>query len=269
EREIPIDVVFSSEAYGAELARHFDAAHVCLDRARALHPVSGTLVRADLPAHWMQLPPAVRVGLALRVVIVGAGSSGTTTLARALCAALGGRGGVWARTAWVAEYGREYSANLLALARARDAEATPLDVDWQEDDFVHVAVVQTRREQEAARDGGPVLVCDTDALATRVWHERYRGTASARVADVASSMPTRALYLLTDHRDVAFEDDGLRDGAHRRPWMTERFASELAQGTVPWHLVSGTQGERLDAALRHVDEVMPLWWPFAAGVEAT
>ncbi|MEO7181797.1 MAG: adenylyltransferase/cytidyltransferase family protein, partial [Gemmatimonadaceae bacterium] len=42
EREIPIDVVFSSEAYGAELARHFDAAHVCLDRARALHPVSGT-----------------------------------------------------------------------------------------------------------------------------------------------------------------------------------------------------------------------------------
>jgi HTH-type transcriptional regulator, transcriptional repressor of NAD biosynthesis genes len=263
EPEEPVDVVFSSESYGDELARHFDARHVCLDRARVLFPVSGTAVRADLAAHWMGLPPPVRAGLALRVVVVGAESTGTTTLARALTAALRARGGVWERTEWVAEYGREYSANLLAVARASDPRATPLEIAWHESDFVHIAAEQTRREDEAARHGGPVLVCDTDALATCVWHERYRGGGSAAVDAVAAAMPPRALYLLTDHREVAFEDDGLRDGEHIRPWMTDRFAQVLRAGRVPWKPVTGAPEERLAAALRHVDDVMPAWWAFA------
>jgi HTH-type transcriptional regulator, transcriptional repressor of NAD biosynthesis genes len=263
ESDEPVDVVFSSESYGAELAGYFDAQHVCLDRGRVLFPVSGTDVRADLPAHWMRLPPSVRAGLAMRVVVVGAESTGTTTLARALTAALRTRGGVWERTACVAEYGREYSANLLAVARASDPRATPFDIVWSESDFVHIAAEQTRLEDEAARHGGPVLVCDTDALATCVWHERYRGGGSAVVDAVAAAMPPRALYLLTDHREVPFEDDGLRDGEHIRPWMTDRFAQVLRSARVPWKPVTGTPDERLAVALKHVDDAMPAWWAFA------
>ena len=90
---------------------------------------------------------------------------------------------------------------------------------WTEEDFVDIAREQNRREDEAARRSGPVLVCDTDAMATAVWHERYRGARSARVEEVADAMAPRALYLLTDHTDVPFEDDGLRDGEHVRGWM--------------------------------------------------
>jgi NadR type nicotinamide-nucleotide adenylyltransferase len=262
ETRLPVDVVFSSEAYGAELARRFDARNVCLDQARALYPVSSTQVRRDLPRHWLLLPPPVRAGLAMRVVVVGAESTGTTTLARDLCAALRARGGVWERTAWVAEYGREYSVNLLAVARAERADARPTDIEWREWDFVHIAHEQTRREDQAACLGGPVLVCDTDALATSIWHERYLGHVSAGVDRMAASMPPRALYLLTDVREVAFEDDGLRDGEHLRSWMTERFADVLAQRGVPWRLVSGPREERLAAALRHVEDAMPDWWAF-------
>jgi NadR type nicotinamide-nucleotide adenylyltransferase len=265
EPEEPVDAVFSSESYGAELARQFDARNVCLDRARVLYPVSGREVRADLPAQWMRLPPPVRAGLAMRVVVVGAESTGTTTLARALTAALRSRGGVWERTACVAEYGREYSVNLLAVARAADPRATPFDIAWHESDFVHIAAEQTRLEDEAARHGSPVLVCDTDALATCVWHERYRGGGNAAVDAVAAAMPPRALYLLTDHREVAFEDDGLRDGEHIRPWMTDRFAQVLRAGRVPWKPVTGPPEARLAAALRHVEDAMPAWWAFAHG----
>lgn len=264
ETEMPVDVVFSSEDYGAELASHFSARHVLLDRARALYPVSGQLVRSNLPAHWMQLPPPVRAGLALRVAVVGAESTGTTTLARALCAALQARGGVWERTAWVAEYGREYSVNLLAVARAENPAATPVDVEWTERDFLHIAEEQTRREERAARHGSPVLVCDTDALATCVWHERYRNYSSTLLESLAARMPPRALYLLTDDDDVPFEQDGLRDGEHVRPWMTDRFAQVLAEGAVPWRLVTGSPADRLDAALRHLADAMPAWWAFEA-----
>lgn len=260
EAALSVDAVFSSEAYGAELARRFGARNVCLDQARALYPTSSTQIRSDVAGHWLLLPPPVRAGLAMRVALVGAESTGTTTLARDLCAALRERGGVWERTAWVPEYGREYSVNLLAVARAERPDARPTDIAWHEDDFVHIAEEQNRLEDEAARQGGPVLVCDTDALATTIWHERYMGHPSANVDRVAAAMPPRALYLLTDVHDVAFEDDGLRDGEHLRSWMNDRFAAVLARSGVPWRLVTGSRTERLAGALRHVDDVMPAWW---------
>jgi HTH-type transcriptional regulator, transcriptional repressor of NAD biosynthesis genes len=262
ETERPVDVVFSSEEYGETLARWFGARHVCLDRARALYPISGTDVRRDLTGCWMALPAPVRAGLALRVALVGAESTGTTTLARDLCDALRARGGAWTRTEWVPEYGREFSVNLLAAARAHDPAARPEDAVWTEEDFVDIACEQNRRENEAARQGGPVLVCDTDAMATAIWHERYLGTRSASVERVADAMAPRALYLLTDHADVPFEDDGLRDGEHLRAWMNGRFVDVLSACPTPWHLVSGPPDHRLRSALRHIDDAMSGWWPF-------
>ncbi|WP_255988190.1 AAA family ATPase [Chitinolyticbacter albus] len=264
---IAVDAVFTSENYGGELARHFGAASVCLDPQRALHPVSGTAVRTDLATHWWQLPAPVRAGLAMRVTVVGAESTGTTTLARDLATALQTRGGAWAATRWVAEYGREYSQNLMALARARDPAARPQDVHWQADDFTLIAMEQTRRENAAAREGGPVLVCDTDALATRIWHERYRGLRHQGVEAIAAAMPPRQLYLLTDHADVPFEDDGLRDGETLRPWMTQRFVDVLAMQPVPWLRLSGSRELRLAKALTAVDTAWQRHAGFALPLE--
>jgi HTH-type transcriptional regulator, transcriptional repressor of NAD biosynthesis genes len=263
EPERPVDVVFSSEEYGDTLARWFGARHVCLDRGRSLYQLSAGQIRRDLAGHWMALPAPVRAGLALRVALVGAESTGTTTLARDLCAALRARGGAWARTEWVPEFGREYSVNLLAVARARDPAARPQDAVWTEEDFVEIAREQNRLEDEAVRRGGPVLVCDTDAMATAVWHERYRGARSANVERVADAMAPRALYLLTDHEDVPYEDDGLRDGEHVRGWMNARFADVLRAGRTPWHLVSGPPDHRVRLALQHIDAATREWWPFA------
>ena len=153
--------------------------------------------------------------------------------------------------------------NLLAVARAREPAARPQEVVWTEEDFVVIAREQNRREDEAARRGGPVLVCDTDAMATAIWHERYRGTRSEKVERLADAMAPRALYLLTDHQDVPFEDDGLRDGEHVRGWMNARFADVLRAGRTPWHLVSGPPEERLRVALRCIDDAMRARWPFA------
>ena len=38
----PVDAVFTSEPYGEEMARRFDATPVCLDPCRDVYPVSGT-----------------------------------------------------------------------------------------------------------------------------------------------------------------------------------------------------------------------------------
>jgi HTH-type transcriptional repressor of NAD biosynthesis genes len=255
-----VDAVFSSEAYGEELARRFRARAVTVDLDRVEVPVSGTAVRADPPAHWDLLGPGVRAWLTRRVVVLGAESSGTTTMARALARHYRLRGGVWAGTGWVPEFGRELTARKLARLRLADPAAAVDDVTWDRDDFVLVAATQNEQEDQAARDGSPILFGDTDALATTVWEERYLGSGSA---EVAALVRAPALYLLTDDAGVPFVDDGLRDGEAVRSWMTGRFREVLAAQSAPWELLSGDYATRLRAAVGACDDLLARGWSFA------
>ena len=226
------EVVFSSEDYGAPFAGFMGAAHVDVDRARTAVPCSGTAIRADPLAHWDCLEPCVRAYYARRVCVVGAESSGTTTLARALAEHYD--------TVWVPEYGREYTETHRGF-----------DAVWQSEDFELIAREQCRREDLAARAANQVLVCDTDALATSIWHERYVGRPSPTVQAIADAR-TYALYLLTDI-DIPFVQDGLRDGEHLRSWMHQRFVDELTRSGRPFEVLSGTHRERLERAISLVD----------------
>ncbi|MFB7258233.1 AAA family ATPase [Streptomyces nojiriensis] len=256
-----VDAVFTSEEYGSELARRFGAEEVLVDRERTLFPVSGTAVRRDPAGTWEFLGPAVRAALTRRVVVLGAESTGTTTLSRALADHYRRRGGVWAKTGWVAEYGRRYSEEKLAAARAADPAASWADVSFTSQEFPVIARHQDADEEQAARLGSPVLFCDTDSFATGIWHERYTGGRNAEVERIAD-LTRRDLYLLTDHADVPFEDDGLRDGEHLRPWMTERFRAELERTGRRFLVVRGDRAARLEAAVRAVDALLAEGWHF-------
>ncbi|MFI8387529.1 AAA family ATPase [Streptomyces sp. NPDC085540] len=256
-----VDAVFTSEEYGSELARRFGAEEVLVDRERTLFPVSGTAVRRDPAGSWEFLGPAVRAALTRRVVVLGAESTGTTTLSRALADHYRRRGGVWAKTGWVAEYGRRYSEEKLAAARAADPAASWADISFTSQEFPVIARHQDADEEHAARLGSPVLFCDTDSFATGIWHERYMGGRNAEVERIAD-LTRRDLYLLTDHADVPFEDDGLRDGEHLRPWMTERFRAELERTGRRFLVVRGDRATRLEAAVRAVDALLAEGWHF-------
>jgi NadR type nicotinamide-nucleotide adenylyltransferase len=214
---------------------------VCVDGARERIPVSGRAVRRDPAAHWAFLAPVVRAWYVRRIAVVGAESTGTTTMARSLAASLA--------TAWVPEYGRDHAA-----AKVRSAEP------WTEEDFVTIARTQQSWEDEAAErvvpgPRGPLLICDTDALATSIWHERYMGRRSAAVDALAASR-RYTLYLLTVD-DIAFVQDGTRDGEHLRRWMTERFRVELRRRDEPVVELRGSHEERLARAVEAVASVGP------------
>jgi len=191
-----------------------------------------------------------------RVVLVGAESTGKTTLARDLRAALVRRGGAFAQTRWVPEYGREYT--ILKLAREReqaaaDGRPTPemADLIWTAADFVAIAREQNALEEREARKTGPVLICDTDTFATAIWHERYLGTRAPEVEALAIARPS--LYLLTHHDDVVFEADAIRDGEHLRAWMTDSFVERLRGTNHRTEPVRGTREDRVSAACRAID----------------
>ena len=259
----PVDAVVSSETYGDELAARFGAKHVCIDSSRTTAPVSASRIRADLAGCWDDLLAPARAGLAARVVVVGAESTGTSTIAQALAAEYRRRGGVWARTRCVTEAGRDYTVTKWQQARTAAAAAGRADpplteLEWTPADFDAVAAAQTHRENEAAVAGSPLLVCDTDAFATSVWERRYLGERARGLQPWATTdLPRHDVYLLTSHEGVPWHDDGLREGdLEVRASMTGWFAQALTAVGHSWVLLTGSVDERLALAVRVTDAVL-------------
>jgi NadR type nicotinamide-nucleotide adenylyltransferase len=224
------DAVFTSEDYGDRYAELMGSKHISVDKPRGQVPISGTAVRQDPYAHWEFLEPPVRAWFTKRVCVLGAESTGTTTLAKGLAAHL--------QTAWVEEYGREYSE--VKLARN--------DPDWRTDEFIMIAGEQLRREDAAARRADRILICDTNAFATILWHRRYLGSHSQAVEEIARRGRCD-LYLLTGD-DIPFVQDGLRDGEHIRHQMHSWFEKALAAQAAPWHVLRGSPERRMQEGVR-------------------
>jgi NadR type nicotinamide-nucleotide adenylyltransferase len=240
---VDVDSVFSGEDYGDELARRFGASHVRFRREP--DGASGTRLRSDLSGHWADLIEPARIALARRIVVIGAESTGTTTLARELATTIDG--------AFVAEYGRIYSAAKLAAARQVahnfDEPRPWMDsLEWTSDEFDVIAARQTQAIDSACISA-PVVIADTDALATSVWHDRYIGGARAAALTLANATPPD-LYIVTTPDDVPFRQDGLRDGETVRLQMHQRFIGALTRAGVEWITASGSREARLELSLR-------------------
>jgi HTH-type transcriptional regulator, transcriptional repressor of NAD biosynthesis genes len=231
-----VDAVFSAESYGALLATCLGATSIQLERPDP--ELAGRRIRRDLPGHWHLLSKAARGWYCRRIVVVGAESTGTTTLASDLAQRL--------KTVWVPEYGRRFT------------EDHGIGHLWQSRDFDLIAQRQAEMEDEAAKRSGPVLVCDTDVLATAIWHERYLGERSSSVESMAEHRRPH-MYVLTDD-EIPFVQDGIRDGEHLRGWMTERFREELHETGVPWTEVWGTRQQRVVQTLRAMVEQLGEMW---------
>ncbi|MFI7539787.1 hypothetical protein [Actinoplanes sp. NPDC049599] len=79
---------------------------------------------------------------------------------------------------------------------------------------------------------------------------------------VAARVRPPDLYLLTHHEGVPFVDDGLRDGAGIRAWMTGRFERELAARGVPSRVLTGCYAARLRTAVAR-DDLLAAGWSSA------
>lgn len=242
--DAPVDAVFTSDDYGAELARRLEAVWCQVDPGRSALQVSGTAVRADVAGHWWALPTAVRSWFCRRVVVLGAESTGTTTLAEALADHFG--------VPCTPEFGREWTV------RRPGGPAAP----WRTEEFDLIAIEHQRQEVEAMRrTPRPLVISDTDVLATAVWHERYVGTRSPSVLTQASAWRPD-LYLLTGD-EIPFVQDGLRDGEHLRSSMHERFRDVLQCSGVPWLELRGPLEDRVRTAVEAVDHLLAAGWRLA------
>jgi HTH-type transcriptional regulator, transcriptional repressor of NAD biosynthesis genes len=168
------------------------------------------------------------------ICVLGAESTGTTTLAEDLACHF--------HTQCVPEYGRLY------FEKNKNLNDT-----WTSDEFVHIAHEQNVLEDVAKKNSPGILICDTNAFATTLWHERYMGCMSEDVAKETKGR-TYDLYILTGD-DIPFVQDGTRDGESIRHAMHKRFEVELKKQSVPYIVVTGSKEKRLKKAIGEIEKI--------------
>jgi nicotinamide riboside kinase len=178
---------------------------------------------------------------ALRIAVLGAESTGKTTLAAALAPRLARDTGL--RVAWVSEWLREWCDNAGRTPRA-DEQAS---------------ILRGQHERiEVAAASHDVVICDTTALMTAVYSRIVFGDRSldARAVGYHRRMDLTLLTAL----DLPWVADALRDGPQVRLPVDQALRELLSDNDLPWTLVVGTGAARLEAA---VDAVSPLLRPAA------
>ena len=165
------------------------------------------------------------------VAVVGAESTGKTTLAADLQNALRAEG---RHAALVAEYLREFC----------DREGrTP-----RQSEQAHIAAEQTRRIEAAASQ---IVIADTTALMIAVYSDIVFGDTSLYASAVEAHRRC-GLTLLTA-LDLPWQADGLqRDGAHVQQPVDERLRATLQREAIPYGVVAGAGSDRLASALKAV-----------------
>jgi HTH-type transcriptional repressor of NAD biosynthesis genes len=171
---------------------------------------------------------------AVRVCMLGAESTGKTTLAAALAQAYG--------TVWNPEYGRVYTV----LGR-------PPDAPWTSAEFVHIARVHCWYEDFLAGFATRVLFTDTDAFTTAVFHEAYLGEPAQGFEELVARRYD--LYLVCG-LEVPWERDAVREFADARRRHHAVYLQHARESGSPWLLVEGTPQERLAAARAAVDALL-------------
>jgi NadR type nicotinamide-nucleotide adenylyltransferase len=158
----------------------------------------------------------------LRIAILGAESSGKSTLAAALAEHY--------RTVWVPEYLREFVDTHQRVPREEDQYA--------------IALTQLTRENDAAMRAGRFLFCDTTPLMTALYSRVYWGRVDAQLAEL-DSVHEYALTLVTAP-DGPWMPDGLqRESEAVRQSVHALVLANLNARGIPHTVVAGDPDQRM------------------------
>ena len=224
------DLVFASEEYGFKLAEILGARYIPVDTPRELVPVSASLVRERPMANWDYLPTCVRPWFVRKVCIIGPESTGKSTLAKQLAEKY--------CTVWVGEYAR----GCIDVHQGRvDADMFPLFVKGQ-----------AASEEALARQATRLLVCDSDAFSTALYHELYIGGRPDWIMEEAKRRQYD-LYLLASPDGTTYLPENQRQHPDRRQWFFDECVNWLEERKAVYQVLEGGWEQRFRQACGAVD----------------
>jgi NadR type nicotinamide-nucleotide adenylyltransferase len=216
---------YSSEFYGDHMSQALHAVDRRVDEKRSHVPVSGTKVRSNSYAYRSFLHPVVYKDLITKVVMVGAPSTGKSTLAERLATEF--------KTVWMPEYGREYWEEHQENRRLTKVQ------------LVDIAKGHLVREELLIRKANKYLFVDTNALTTYLFSQDYHGESHPELAALADQASNRYDLVFLCEDDIPYEDTWDRSGDVHRKVFQKKVKADLLQRKIPFISLRGTVEQRV------------------------
>jgi HTH-type transcriptional regulator, transcriptional repressor of NAD biosynthesis genes len=223
---------YSSEFYGEHMSRALHAVNRTVDEARQMVPVSATAVRRAPFKYRDYLHPWVYRDLITNIVLLGAPSTGKTTLAARLAEVFD--------TVWMPEYGREYWEQHQQQRRLSPSQ------------LVEIAEGHLEREERLMQQANQYLFSDTNALTTAIFGRYYHGSVETRLAELAQQAATRYDLVFVCDTDIPYDDTWDRSGNANRQAFQRQILGDLAARNTPYVLLRGD----LDSRVRQVQRIL-------------
>jgi HTH-type transcriptional repressor of NAD biosynthesis genes len=225
-----IDILFSSEYYGAPFALNLQAEHILFDEPRKFIPVSATLIRNNPFQYWEFIPKEVRPYFVKKICFFGPESTGKSTMAEKMA--------LHYHTTFVPEVARE-------LITSNDITV---------DDIIKIGIVQTERVKEKTNIANKLVFCDTDLITTKIYSQHYLNEVPQILNDLENEV-SYDLYFLLDI-DVEWVADHLRDFGDKRLEMFNLFKDELEKRGIDYIQISGNYKEREEKIKKIIDSIL-------------
>jgi HTH-type transcriptional repressor of NAD biosynthesis genes len=223
---------YSSEFYGAHVSAALGAIDRRVDPERRTVPVSATAIRSDPYGHRHLVAPRVYRDLVCNVAVLGAPSTGKTTLCEALARACA--------TRWMPEYGREYWER-----HQRDRRLTP-------EQLLHIAEEHLRQEDALLLASNRYLFTDTNALTTLLFARHYHARALPPLVELADRTAQRYRHTFVCADDIPYQQTWDRSGAANRATMQCWTLEELQRRGIPFIVVKGSVEQRVQQVLKAI-----------------
>ncbi|WP_264550616.1 AAA family ATPase [Flavobacterium sp. N2038] len=217
---------YSSEPYGVHMSIALNAINRQVDIDRNIIPISATKIRNDSFKNKEFIHPAVYTDLITKVVLLGAPSTGKTTLAEKLA--------IHFDTQWMPEYGREYW------------EQYQVNKRLTLEDLLKIAETHIEREDDLILQSNRFLFSDTNAITTYLFSLDYHGSALLELENLAKVAENRHDIIFVCDTDIPYDDTWDRSGDVKRKEFQEKILEDLKARNLKYYMLKGTVDERID-----------------------
>lgn len=232
-----IDVVFSSEQYGYEIAEKMNIMHYMVDIDRVKIPISATKIRSNPYEFWDFLLDNVKPYFVKRIAFLGPESVGKTTTSKKIAEHF--------NTEWVPEYGRYYCQNI-------NSELVPSE-------FLDIANGQINLEKSKLNTANKILICDTELITTKIFLDLYCPGCDKmfhnEMENLIKKQEKYDLYILLDI-DSEPINDGTRRFLNKRKLHFETIKNELINRGLNFTIISGSFKEKEEKIITEIEKLM-------------
>lgn len=233
-----IDAFYSSEFYGEHMAKALHAEDRRVDEARKVVPICATAIRENPFLQREFISDIVYRDLIVKVVFLGAMSTGKSTITQALANRY--------QTTFASEYGRDYWTQHQVDRR----------IDFAA--FDEIAAGHIKREEGCFQQANQYCFVDTNAITTYMFCLDYHGKAPDYLTQMALENASRYDLFFLCEDDIPYDDTWDRSGDQKRHVFHKQIIADLHQRRIPYISLQGT----LEQRMTQVDKVLRQFVPY-------